>query len=85
MVVDRREVCEHVRKSVFVFNNNKGPVLHKLYGTKWPLYADVPLSNHSFILTERLTQGDFQGCAAHALILESALRHSYEINFNFSL
>ena len=29
--------------------------MHKFYGTKWPLCADVPLSNHSFICVPHLT------------------------------
>ena len=53
VVVDRREVCEHVRKTV--------------YG---------PRPSYGHLLTESLTHSDFQGCAALALILESASRHS---------
>ena len=49
MVVDRREVCKHVRKSV--------------YG---------PQPSYGHLLTEGMTHGDFQGCAALSLILESA-------------
>ena len=53
MVMDRREVCKHVRKSVY-----------------------SPRPSYGHLLTERMTHGDFQGCAALSLILESASRHS---------
>ena len=44
-------------------------VLHKFYGTKWPLCADVPLRNHLFIHLSYF----------HAL---SQLKHAYTVHLN---